>query len=143
MVPLGVWQRLFPKDVIALGYHVVADEALPHIKHYAYKSVRRFEADVAYVSEHQGFVRYDELVRCRLHGARMPANKFLFTFDDGFVQCFEIARPILVKYAASAMFFVPIDFIDNRTMFFETKISLCMAAVEGMSDNQATEIVAL
>jgi len=34
----------FPKDVIALGYHMVSDEDLPHLKYYRYKDRGQFEA---------------------------------------------------------------------------------------------------
>ena len=46
-IPLGVRQRLFPRDVVGLYYHVISDEDLPHLKHYAYKDESRFEADVS------------------------------------------------------------------------------------------------
>ena len=47
-IPAGVWQRVFPKDVLALGYHVVSDEDLPHLKLYPYKNARHFENDVVF-----------------------------------------------------------------------------------------------
>ena len=140
-VPLRVWQHLFPKDVIGPSYHVVADTDLPHIKYYPYKNSQRFEADVVYAKEGQRLMRYDDLVRCRRHGNQAVANAIFFTFDDGLVECFDVIRPILLKHKADAAFFIPSDFIDNQTLFFETQVSLCLGAVEVLSDELAAELV--
>jgi peptidoglycan/xylan/chitin deacetylase (PgdA/CDA1 family) len=140
-VPIGLWQRLFPKDVIAPFYHVVSDDDLPHIKYYKYKDTRQFEADVAYVRQYHRFVGYGEVVRRRLQNTRGPQNGFLFTFDDGFAECFGVIRPILLRYGAGAVFFVPTSFIDNRSIFFESKLSLCIGAAERQSPEQADELL--
>jgi peptidoglycan/xylan/chitin deacetylase (PgdA/CDA1 family) len=138
-VPLGIWQRLFPKDVIALGYHIVSDEDLPHLKYYRYKDSRQFEADVAFVAGRFRSVSYDEIVARRLRGIAMPPQSFLFTFDDGFAECYDVIRPILQRHATSGVFFITTDFIDDRALFFETKVSLCLSAVERLGDREAHE----
>ena len=142
LVPLAVWQRLFPKDVIALGYHIVSDEDLPHLKYYRYKDSGQFEADVAFVTGRFRSVSYDEVVTRRLRGIAMPPRSFLFTFDDGFAECYDVIRPILQKYATSGVFFITTDFLDDRSLFFETKVSLCLTAVERMGAEEARERVA-
>jgi peptidoglycan/xylan/chitin deacetylase (PgdA/CDA1 family) len=128
-VPARVWERVFPKDVLALGYHMVSDEDVPHLKLYPYKNARQFESDVAFARGRT--IDYPDLVDCRLRGTQLPPNRILFTFDDGFAECFHVARPILRKHNVSAVFFVPTDFIDDRRPFHESKLSLCMAAIEG------------
>ncbi len=142
LVPLAVWQRLFPKDVIALGYHIVSDEDLPHLKYYRYKDSGQFEADVAFVTGQFRSVSYDEVVTRRLRGIAMPPRSFLFTFDDGFAECYDVIRPILQKYATSGVFFITTDFLDDRSLFFETKVSLCLTAIERMGAEEARERVA-
>lgn len=141
-VPLGVWQRLFPKDVIALGYHIVSDEDLPHLKYYHYKNSAQFQADVAFVTERFRIVSHDEVAAHRLRGIPLPPQSFLFSFDDGFAECYDIIRPVLQKYAASGIFFVTTDFLDDSVLFFETKVSLCLAAIEQMAIDEAKERVA-
>jgi peptidoglycan/xylan/chitin deacetylase (PgdA/CDA1 family) len=138
-IPIEVWQWLFPKDVIALGYHIVSDEDLPHLKYYHYKNCGQFETDVAFVTERFRSVRYDEVAAHRLRGVALPSDSFLFTFDDGFAECFDVVRPILRKYGASGVFFVTTDFLDDHALFFETQISLCLAAVEQMEADEVSE----
>jgi peptidoglycan/xylan/chitin deacetylase (PgdA/CDA1 family) len=140
-VPIGVWQRLFPKDVVIPMYHMVSNDDLPHLKYYAYKNTPQFEADVEFVLEHQRFIGYDELVRRRLHDREGPPNAFLLTFDDGFAECFSVIRPILLNHKVEGVFFVPSGFVDNRSMFFESKLSLCIGAVERKSPDEAVEVV--
>jgi peptidoglycan/xylan/chitin deacetylase (PgdA/CDA1 family) len=127
-VPARFWEKLFPKDVLALGYHMVSDEDLPHLKLCSYKNPRQFENDIAFAQGRT--LEYADVVNHRLRGAALPPNQMLFTFDDGFAECFHVARPILKKYAVSGVFFVTTDFIDDRMPFHETKLSLCLAEIE-------------
>ena len=142
-MPPSLWKHLFPKDVITLCYHVVSDEDLPHIKYYRYKNVRRFEADLSYIKDHHRFISYEELVRHRLQKSPLPPNGFFLTFDDGLVECFTVIRPTLLKYGIKGAFFITTNMIDNRMMFFENTLSLCMGAVEKLSNEQAAELVAV
>jgi peptidoglycan/xylan/chitin deacetylase (PgdA/CDA1 family) len=38
------------------------------------------------------------------------------TFDDAYVDCFTLARPVLEEVGIRAIFFVPIDMIDSREL---------------------------
>jgi peptidoglycan/xylan/chitin deacetylase (PgdA/CDA1 family) len=38
------------------------------------------------------------------------------TFDDAYVDCFSIARPILESFGIRAMFFIPVGMIDSRRL---------------------------
>jgi peptidoglycan/xylan/chitin deacetylase (PgdA/CDA1 family) len=138
-VPLGAWQLAFPKDVIALGYHVVSDDDLPHLKYYPYKTGAQFEADVAFAVDRFRAVGYAEVNEHRTGGAPLPPRAILFTFDDGFAECYDVIRPILLKYGAGGVFFVTIDFLDDQALFFETKVSLGLGAIERMSDDEARD----
>jgi peptidoglycan/xylan/chitin deacetylase (PgdA/CDA1 family) len=140
-VPPRLWQQVFPKDVIGLTYHVVSDEDLPHMKNYAYKNVQRFAADLAYIQSEHRFVSYDELVHYRLKRAPVSPSGVFLTLDDGLAECFTVIRPVLHKYGVGAAFFVTTNLIDNKMMFIEHAISLCIGAVERLSDQQASELV--
>lgn len=38
------------------------------------------------------------------------------TFDDAYVDCFSLAKPVLDQFGIRGIFFVPIDMIDNRQL---------------------------
>lgn len=84
----------------------------------------------------------DEVVHRTLRGAMLRDNGILLTFDDGFRECFDVIRPILLRQRATAVFFVPSEFVDNRTLLFENAVSLCMAAVERLSEGEAATVAA-
>jgi peptidoglycan/xylan/chitin deacetylase (PgdA/CDA1 family) len=134
-VPLAVWQRVFPRELVSLDYHVVSDERLAHI-YYPYKSTRQFRADLEYLGDRYGFLGYDDLDRDALGDRASRQNRVLLTFDDGFAQCFDVIRPILHEHGAGAVFFVPVGFLGDREVFFETKVALCIEAVKRMDPDQ-------
>jgi peptidoglycan/xylan/chitin deacetylase (PgdA/CDA1 family) len=141
--PLGEFsnfrlQEAFPKDLVALCYHVVSDQDLAHIRLYKYKNSTEFENDVAYVRDHA--VGYADVAKHRLEHWSLPANSVLLTFDDGLLECYDVIRPILLRYRVPAVFFLTTGFIDERETFHETKLSLCLTEIERMSDDRAAEI---
>jgi peptidoglycan/xylan/chitin deacetylase (PgdA/CDA1 family) len=125
-LPLQFWEGAFPKDVIALCYHVVSDEDLAHLALYSYKNRAQFEADVRFARPRA--VTYREVVAHRLHGAALPSNAFLFTFDDGLAQCSTVIAPILLAHGVDGVFFVTTNFLDDRQPFLECTISSCLTA---------------
>jgi peptidoglycan/xylan/chitin deacetylase (PgdA/CDA1 family) len=138
-LPLDFWQRLFPKDVIALCYHAVSDERLPHVRLYPYKNARQFEEDLTFVRERT--VSYQQVVDHRLRGASLPTNSVLITFDDGFAECYDVARPILLRLGIDAVFFVTTEFLDGKKPFFECTISLCVDRIERLLTEQAADVI--
>jgi len=138
-MPLWFWERVVPKDVIALCYHIVSDEDLPHQVYYSYKNARQFENDVVYAKRRA--VGYDEVARHRLGSQPLPRSRILFTFDDGFAECFHVARPILRKHSVPGVFFVTTDFLDDRRRLFETSASLCLTEVAHMDVERAARLV--
>jgi peptidoglycan/xylan/chitin deacetylase (PgdA/CDA1 family) len=125
-LPLNFWERAFPKDLIALCYHMVSDEDLQHFALYPYKTAAQFEADVRYARSRA--VRYRDVVASRTGGTPLPLNSVLFTFDDGMAECFGVIRPILQRHGVDGVFFVTTDYLDERKPFLECTISRCLSA---------------
>ena len=138
-MPLWFWGRVAPKDVIGVCYHIVSDEDLPHQVYYSYKNARQFENDVVYAKRRA--VSFDEVSGHRLRAQPLPWSRILFTFDDGFAECFHVARPILRKHSVPGVFFVTTSFLDDRRRFFETSASLCLREVARMDPDRAAHLV--
>lgn len=137
-LPLGFWEAAFPKDLIALCYHMVSDVELPYFQLFEYKNSAQFRADVAFARPRA--VTYQMLVDHRLRNAPLPRNSVLFTFDDGFAECFTVMRPILREFGVDGVFFVTTNMLDDRTTFFESTLSLCLGAIRALSNDAAAEI---
>ena len=109
---------------------VVADEPLPHIKHlYNYKTASEFEADVIYLKAHYRLPTWQQFLEERSQGPRPGRPTALLTFDDGMAKRFQYARPVLLKHQVPCVFFITKGFVDNRSMFYRHKVSLCLERV--------------
>ncbi|MGH7727481.1 MAG: polysaccharide deacetylase family protein [Vulcanimicrobiaceae bacterium] len=136
-LPLAFWKAVFPKDVVALCYHAISDERLPHVRLYPYKTPQQFRDDLDSLDGR--FVTYRELLEQRLRGAAPRRNAAFVTFDDGFAECFGVARTILLERRIDAAFFITTDFIDDRRLFFESALSLCIDRVEHAPSAQVAD----
>lgn len=72
-----------------------------------------FEAQVVYLRRHFRLLNLSELLDFSSNGFQFPEPCALITFDDGYRDNLDLAFPILRKHAASAVFFVPTDYIEN------------------------------
>jgi peptidoglycan/xylan/chitin deacetylase (PgdA/CDA1 family) len=130
LVPVGLWRRLFPKRGLGVCYHIVSNDAVPHVRHYPVLGTSAFEADLIYLSQEFGFVSYDEVVLRRSDPGSARDNAVVLTFDDGFAECATNAAPILRRHGIDCVFFVITDLIDSNAVFRETEASLCIGAIE-------------
>ncbi|MFN2289302.1 MAG: polysaccharide deacetylase family protein [Chromatocurvus sp.] len=63
----------------------------------------------------------DEAVK-RLAGNSLPARAACITFDDGYLDNYTIAMPLLKKHGLSATFFIATQFLDGGRMWNDTLI---------------------
>lgn len=126
-IPLPVFRILLPRKVLGLYYHLISDEPLAHVRHlYTSKTIAMFESDLVYLKRDYQPISYEQFLEHTSDGKRLPSNALLLTFDDGFSQCFSVARPLLKKYGIPCIFFIPTDTLDNRSMLYRHKVSLCI-----------------
>ena len=133
--------------VIFPFYHVVSNDALPHIDHlYAYKNVAEFEGDMDFLLRHFTPLHYDDLVRGRFEKDK---PYFHVSFDDGLSEMYHIVRPMLLEKGIPASFFVNSAFVDNRAMFYRYKVSILIdqvpadelaAAIAGVGENERIRV---
>lgn len=141
-LPIETLQRRAPRDLVAFSYHVVADERLPHISHiYDYKTAAEFEADVVYLKNRYLLPTWPEFLEERTAGRASGRQSAMLTFDDGMAECFDIVRPILLKHRVPCVFFVSKLFVDNQTMFYRHKVSLCLERVGGASTEEQLRLL--
>ena len=128
--PFPVLERIVRRKVINLFYHLVSDQPQPHVRHlYPYRPVELFEQDLVHIKRHYQPISYSQLVGGKFNdrGEQKPAVHI--SFDDGFAECFNFARPLLLKYGIPCTFFLTTNFIDNASMYYRNKVSLCIEKV--------------
>jgi peptidoglycan/xylan/chitin deacetylase (PgdA/CDA1 family) len=77
-------------------------------------SPARLDSQLAYLKS-QGYTSVSFLdLKASLHGQRpLPAKPVLLTFDDGYVNTYELAYPLLRKHQLKATVFLPVAFIGK------------------------------
>ena len=136
-VPLTIYRALLPRAPYGFFYHAVSDHPLPHVRHlYPHKSTQAFEQDLAWLNKHSSPVGYADLEAHFSAGKRLPSNASFISFDDGFRECYDVVRPLLLKHHVPCIFFLTTDWIDNRALFFRSKISLALDALDRLSPEE-------
>lgn len=130
-MPLSLYPYLIRRDVIGIFYHSVSDQRLPHVQHlYPPESVGRFAAALGYIKKHYQPVADAQVFAYRIEGKPLPSRALHLSFDDGFAECYSVARPLLQKSGIPCTFFVTSGWVDNQYMFYRNKISLCIESVQ-------------
>ena len=130
LVPHRLLARAIPRDVTSIFYHTFAFESLAHVSPlYAIKTPDDFERDLVYLKTHFTPVSHDDIVAHREGIRSLPARAAAVSFDDGFAECFSVARPLLKKHGVPATFFVCNEFIDSHALMYRNRVALCMTRI--------------
>ncbi|NJO38642.1 MAG: polysaccharide deacetylase family protein [Rhizobiales bacterium] len=97
--------------IAVLCYHRVSDELRDHVT----VGVRQFDQQMAFVKENYRVVALRALIETGGAGERGPLAAI--TFDDGYLDNYQNAFPILQKHGVSATFFVSTDHITEGKPF--------------------------
>ncbi len=133
-IPLKVYMSLIKRDVLGFYYHVINDKPLPHINHlYKFKTPMMFENDLIYLSKNFNLISYEQLVNHVSNKNTLKKRSVIITFDDGLSECYSIARPLLLKHGIPSIFFISTNFIDNKNMASDLKMSVCLDKLKMLS----------
>jgi len=77
-----------------------------------------FELMLDILSSKTNILSIDDILTYKVSGAKLPENTICITFDDGYLDNFENALPLLKKYEIPATFFVTTQNIDTGKYFW-------------------------
>lgn len=102
------------QKVPILAYHSIADDH-DHLLRHLSQPVQLFERQLRYLRRNafQTVSLYDVYAHLR-EGAPLPPRAIALTFDDGYLDNWVHAYPLLKKYEMQATIFVATDFVDPR-----------------------------
>jgi len=123
MMAMGLrdlWSRGSPATLLVLNYHRVWAPG---------QTSTEFD-DGVYDVEFDIFCRQMEWLRSSTEvlnepelldlvaGRRIPRGELLsaVTFDDGYVDCFSLVKPVLDSLGIRAIFFIPVDILNSRRL---------------------------
>ncbi|MCC6904768.1 MAG: polysaccharide deacetylase family protein [Anaerolineae bacterium] len=118
-----VWNRL-----TVLAYHRIADVHDPAFETFR-PNVSATPADFArqmeFVARHFNIVSVDDVVAFIRDGRRLPHHALLVTFDDGYLDNYEQAFPVLNRMGIPAVFFLTTGFLDRQVSFYWDMVAYC------------------
>lgn len=109
--PLGGYRicrwltRSTPK---VLMYHRFSEQPAAGCVHRA-----EFERQVGYLARHFSVLRMDQVFEVLASGQNLPADAVVITVDDGYLDFYEIAFPVLRAVGLPATLFLTTRFVDG------------------------------
>lgn len=115
-------------DLNIVMYHYVRDlknSRYPDIKGMDYKL---FKEQIAFFAQHFHVICMEDLINYYIYNqGRVPDNALILTFDDGYIDNFTYALPILDEYHMQGSFFVPGKVFTEHKLLDVNKIHLILA----------------
>lgn len=108
-------QLFSANKIVALMYHRVADvDADPW---QLAVSPANFESHIQHLAKHYKVITPGELV-AQLKQGKLRQRQVCVTFDDGYMDNYLFAKPILEKYQCPATFFISSYFVEKAMPFW-------------------------
>lgn len=107
-------------------YHYTRDlqnSRYPNIKGLDYSL---FEEQLKFFRENFNVVTMEEVLDS-YNGSELPSDALLLTFDDGYIDNFTVALPLLKKYGMQGSFFIPGRTITENVVLDVNKIHFILA----------------
>lgn len=115
------------KNLSIVMYHYTRDlrySRYPEIKGLDYN---KFEQQLLFFKNNMNVVTMEEVLDASC-GKDLPENAVLLTFDDGYIDNFLVAFPLLKKYGMQGSFFVPGITLVSHTLLNVNKIHFTLAS---------------
>lgn len=91
---------------------------------------RLFEEQLVFFKNNFNVVRMETVIESILSGKALPEDALLLTFDDGYMDNYLTAFPLLNKYNLQGSFFIPGKTFVEHKLLDVNKIHFILASVE-------------
>jgi peptidoglycan/xylan/chitin deacetylase (PgdA/CDA1 family) len=81
-----------------------------------------FDRQCTYLRAHYRVISLDEMVTRLMAGESLPPKAVALTFDDGYLDNYTRAFPILQRHGLNATFYVTTGCIDNRALLWTGRL---------------------
>lgn len=111
-------------------YHYTRDlihSRYPEIKGLAYDL---FEMQLQFFKQNFSVVTMEEVIRAIDGKNELPDNALLLTFDDGYIDNFTVALPLLKKYEMQGSFFIPGKTFSENVLLDVNKVHFVLACAD-------------
>lgn len=111
-------------------YHYTRD--LAHSRYPGIKGldVTLFREQIRFFKEHFTIVRMEQVIEAIREGTALPEDAVLLTFDDGYIDHYTFAFPILEEAGAQGSFFIPGKTFTTYQLLDVNKIHYILASAD-------------
>lgn len=117
-------------NVTVVMYHYVRDFKTSKYKGLKGLQVELFEKQILFFKENYAIISMEDVYDFLLLKKPFPPNALLLTFDDGYIDHYEFAFPILKKYGLKGAFFPPVLTAQQEVVLDVNIIHHVLGAVE-------------
>ncbi len=117
------------KHLSVITYHRILPENLPGFKFdtgVISATPDEFGRELDFFRRHLDVMSLTDLLACYDDIRRFPARPAVITFDDGYIDNYEIAWPLLRERQMPACFFVTSRFLDGTLVPWWDQIAFCI-----------------
>lgn len=114
-----VFNNMLKKCITIVTYHRVTDrnpEEIVSSLNNLFVKVDTFEKQLIFFKKNYTIIRFDGLLDM-IERSSVPSNLMLITFDDGYMDFYEHAYPIISKYNVPVTLFIATGKIGSRNEF--------------------------
>ncbi len=131
------------KQIHMIMYHYVRD-----LKNSAYPAIKGldkalFEEQIEYLLKHFHPLRMEDILQAYREQdfSSVAENGFLLTFDDGYIDHYEVVYPILKKFGIQGAFFPNAMALKEHKLLTVNRIHFILAEAEVRGREAMTELV--
>ena len=109
-------------------YHYIRD-----LKHSRYPKIKGLDVDlfckqIMFFKANFNVVRMEQVFAAIEEGVQLPENPILLTFDDGYIDHYTFAAPILEDNGLQGSFFIPAKAFSTHQLLDVNKIHYILAS---------------
>ena len=122
----ATFRRANQHKILVLTYHRFGERPKRGVTH-----ADAFAEQLEYLRAHYTIVPLSAVERHLLEGDPLPTAAAAITIDDGYLDAYEIAFPILRRYRAPATLFAATDFIDGHGWIWTDRLRYIKTQLNG------------
>lgn len=131
------------KEMKLVMYHYVRDLQASEYPAIKGLDVNIFEKQLEYLTNEYDILRMEDVITAYNTGddSALPERGVLLTFDDGYIDHYEVVYPILKKYGVQGSFFPNGMAVKEHKLLTVNRIHFILAAAEAQDEHFYRELV--
>lgn len=111
-------------------YHYVRDFSVTNYPRINGLDIVSFENQLKYFKKNFNLISMEEMIYLNESNKALPENAMTLTFDDGYIDHFQYAFPILKKLKLTGAFYIPSKVIEDHLVLDVNKIHFLLASLD-------------